>query len=108
MHRQLTSMTLVLLAVSAPPFVQAQGDKHAFTFDDWVALRTTVPIAVGADGKTILYRVDSGVAKVEPVTNGKSSTRTVPPRVRWNSRMTSPRLGSPVTGPSMARIKSTR
>jgi dipeptidyl aminopeptidase/acylaminoacyl peptidase len=63
MHRQLTSMTLVLFVVSAPPFVQAQGDKHAFTFDDWVALRTTVPIAVGADGKTILYRVDSGVAK---------------------------------------------
>jgi dipeptidyl aminopeptidase/acylaminoacyl peptidase len=64
MHRQLMSMAFVLLTVlSMPRVAQAQGDKHAFTFDDWVALRPTVPTAVAPDGKTILYRVDSGVAK---------------------------------------------
>ena len=52
MHRQRTSMTLVLLAVaSAPPFAQAQGDKHPFTFDDWVALRAAMPTAIAPDGK---------------------------------------------------------
>ena len=64
MLRRITSLTLVLLAVvSAPALVHAQVDKHPFTFDDWVALRVAVPVAMAPDGKTILYRVDSGVAK---------------------------------------------
>ena len=64
MRRRVTSLALVLLAVaSAPALVPAQGDKHPFTFDDWVALRVAMPTAIAPDGKTILYRVDSGVAK---------------------------------------------
>ena len=64
MNRQVTSLMFVLLTVaSAPMLVDAQGDKHPFTFDDWVALRVAAPVAIAPDGKTILYRVDSGVAK---------------------------------------------
>jgi dipeptidyl aminopeptidase/acylaminoacyl peptidase len=64
MFRQLTSMAFVVLALlAAPRSARAQGDKHVFSFDDWVALRTAVPTAVAPDGKSILYRVDSGVAK---------------------------------------------
>jgi len=64
MHRRVMLLALALLAVAfAAAFAHAQGDKHLFTFDDWVALRAAVPIAVSPDGKTILYRVDFGVAK---------------------------------------------
>ena len=68
MRRRVTSWAFVLLTVasvfaSAFVLVQAQGDKHLFTFDDWVALRAARPVAIAPDGKTILYRVDSGVAK---------------------------------------------
>jgi len=64
MRRRITSWTLALFTVaSVSALVQAQGDKHLFTFDDWVALRAATPVAIAPDGKTILYRVDSGVAK---------------------------------------------
>src|SRR4249920_3027634 len=62
MPRRVTCVALVLLAV-ASALVHAEGDKHLFTFDDWVALRAATPTAIAPDGKTILYRVDSGVAK---------------------------------------------
>ncbi len=62
MPRRVTCWALVLLAV-ASALVHAEGDKHLFTFDDWVALRAATPTAIAPDGKTILYRVDSGVAK---------------------------------------------
>jgi hypothetical protein len=54
---------LVLLASAGAALSARAQDKHVFTFDDWVALRAAVPKAVTPDGKTILYRVDSGVAK---------------------------------------------
>jgi len=64
MRRRITSWTLALFTVaSVSALVQAQGDKHLFTFDDWVALRAATPVAIAPDGKIILYRVDSGVAK---------------------------------------------
>jgi len=64
MRRRITSWTLALFTVaSVSALVRAQGDKHLFTFDDWVALRAATPVAIAPDGKIILYRVDSGVAK---------------------------------------------
>jgi dipeptidyl aminopeptidase/acylaminoacyl peptidase len=51
------------LAISTSAFPQNAGARHPFAFDDWAALRDAVPVAVSPDGKTILSRVDSGVAK---------------------------------------------
>jgi len=57
------SLAALILAVSSSTFAQNAGGKHPFTFDDWVALRSAAPVAVSPDGRTILYRVDSGVDK---------------------------------------------
>jgi len=48
---------------TATALAQTPAPKHPVTFDDWVALRTAAPAAIAPDGRTILYRVDTGVMK---------------------------------------------
>src|ERR1043165_7932422 len=59
-----TTLFAAFVSVSAATVLaQTAAAKHAFTFDDWVALHSAAPKAIAPDGKTILYRVDSGVTK---------------------------------------------
>jgi dipeptidyl aminopeptidase/acylaminoacyl peptidase len=44
-------------------FAQSDAAKHPFGFDDYQAMRSAAPVAIAPNGSTILYRVDSGVAK---------------------------------------------
>jgi dipeptidyl aminopeptidase/acylaminoacyl peptidase len=59
-----TRILAVLVGVcAATAFAQSPPVTHPFTFDDMVALRAAAPAAIAPDGRTILYRVDSGVIK---------------------------------------------
>ncbi len=59
-----TTVFAAFVSVSAATVLaQTPAAKHPFTFDDWVALHSAAPAAIAPDGRPILYRVDSGVAK---------------------------------------------
>jgi dipeptidyl aminopeptidase/acylaminoacyl peptidase len=51
---------LILVCLSA---ASSQPARHAFTADDWAALRSSSPVAVSPDGASILYKVSFGGEK---------------------------------------------
>src|SRR5215472_9367456 len=63
---RLPGLAAFLFAAALSAFAQDSVVRHPFTFDDYVAIRNAAPVAVSPDGRTILYRVDSGVS------NGKT------------------------------------
>jgi dipeptidyl aminopeptidase/acylaminoacyl peptidase len=60
---RMPGLAAFLFASALSAFAQDSVVRHPFTFDDYVAIRNAAPVAVSPDGRTILYRVDSGVSK---------------------------------------------
>ncbi|HEX4809219.1 MAG TPA: hypothetical protein VH325_09830, partial [Bryobacteraceae bacterium] len=59
---RLANLSLLFVSSLAPLFGQTVA-KHPFTAEDWSTLHNAQPVAVAADGQSILYSVNYGAAK---------------------------------------------